>query len=52
MSNRISKHLVLAISSDAVTSGGTRVKARGLRDKNGFSQRMVRQTMLEFVYNT
>jgi len=35
----ISKHWVLAVSVDTVTSGGTGVKARWLRDRNAFAQR-------------
>ena len=48
----ISKHRILAISFEAVTSGGARIKAIGLRDKNALSQRVVRQTLLMFGYNT
>ena len=42
MPNRISKHQVLA-QLCFVTSGGTWVKARGFRDRNAFTQRLVRQ---------
>jgi hypothetical protein len=42
MPNRISKHQVLA-HLFFVTSGGTWVKARGMKDKNPFTQRLVRQ---------
>ena len=42
MPNRISKHQVLALLC-FVTSGGTRVKARGFKDRNHFTQRLVRQ---------
>jgi hypothetical protein len=36
---------------EAVTIGGTRVKATGLRDRNTFSQRVVRQRLSIFGYN-
>jgi len=39
MPNRISKHQDLA----QLTSGGTWVKARGLKDRNLFTQRVVQQ---------
>jgi hypothetical protein len=42
MPNRISKHKVLA-QLCIVTSWGTWVKARGLKDRNHFTQRLVRQ---------
>jgi hypothetical protein len=50
MPNWISKHRVLAISFDIVTSGRTRVKARGLKDRNPFTRRLVWQVLLTFGY--
>jgi len=42
MPNGISKHQVLA-QLCTVTSGGTWVKARGLKDRNPFTQRVIQQ---------
>jgi hypothetical protein len=41
--NRICRHRDLAVSFEAVASAATRVKARRLRDRNPFTQRVVRQ---------
>ena len=49
MPNGISKHRVLAINFEAVTSGGSRVKTRGLRGRNAFSQSVVQKTPLMFL---
>ena len=50
--NWISKYPVLAISFEAVTSGWTRLKARGWRDRSLFSQRVVRQALFMCGYVT
>ena len=42
--NLTAKHRVLAISFEAVTSGGTRVRGRGLMDRNLFTRRLVWHT--------
>jgi len=50
MPHWISKHLLLTISFEAVPSGVTQVKVRGVRVRNPFSQRVVRHTLLMFGY--
>jgi hypothetical protein len=50
--NLIFEYPVRAVSLEAVTTGGTCVKARGLRDRSLFSQRMVCHTLLMFSYNS
>jgi hypothetical protein len=46
MPNWITNYPVLAVSFQAVMTGGTWVKVRGLGDRNPFSQRVVRQRLL------
>ena len=50
--NRICKRRDHAVSFEAFASGATRVKARRLRDRNPFTQRVVRQSLLMFDYNS
>ena len=50
MPQLISQYWVLPLSFEAVTSGGTRIKARGLRDRNACTQPLLPETLLMFGF--